>query len=350
MSTVCHGNIPFVQQTTEKQMKTLTAFVLAVLVGATAASAHEKHEHAEGAGLFGQPPEYVHVLLNPLPVYGLALGIFALGGGLIARSKPARAIALGIIFATAASAWPVAHYGHNAYARVREKADETGQLWLDEHMERAEKSIYAFYVTAALAAITLAGMKKLPKAATLLAIATLVAAVVSVGLDVWISKAGGQIRHPEFRAESASSTNAPPHEHGAMKQAHQGMQSPDARGEHKHEETSESFDGKIPIPETLEGISKGIHAYHRELESAVNAKKFSEVQSNAKTIGSLAKRLVEVAPADRKTVIENGVTKINQALAELRSSAETGSDSVMEMRLKEFEQALQELEQQITKQ
>lgn len=331
-------------------MKTLTAITAAALLSVAAVGAHEKHEHAEGAGFFGQAAEYVHVLLNPLPIYGLALGVFALGARLLARSRPAQAIAPGIFVVTAASAWPVAHYGKKAYARVRQKADEAGQPWLDEHMDRAEKSIYAFYITAALAAVTLAEMKKFPKAATPLTIATLVTALASVGLDVWIAKAGGQIRHPEFRAESEFSTNAPPHEHGASKQAHEGMQPPNTGGEHKHGETSESSDGKIPMPETLEGLSKAIHAYHGELESVVNAKKFSEVQSGASTIGALAKKLVEIAPADRKTAIESGVTKINQALTELRSSAETGSDSVMKTRFKEFEQALQELGQQITKQ
>jgi hypothetical protein len=82
----------------------------------------------------------------------------------------------------------------------------------------------------------------------------------------------------------------------------------------------------------------------------VSTNDFVEVQSDARTIDTLAKRLVDVAPADRKPVVESGVTKINQAVDELRSSAETGSDSVMKMRLKEFEKALEQLEQQMKKQ
>src|SRR5882724_6913839 len=123
-------------------MKTLTAFAFAVLLGLV--GAHGQHEHAAGEGLFGQPPEYVHVLINPLPVYGLAIGIFALAVALAARSKSARAIALGIIFITSASAWPVSHYGENAYARIRENSDDAGQQSIDEHMEWAEKLVYVF--------------------------------------------------------------------------------------------------------------------------------------------------------------------------------------------------------------
>jgi hypothetical protein len=295
--------------------------------------------------LFGQPPEYVHVLLNPLPVYGLAIGILALGAALVARSKPARTIALGIIVVSSASAWPVGYYGENGYQRVRQITDEYGQHWLDEHMGRAEKLIYAFYATALLGIAGLISQKKFPKAALPLTIATLVASGMSLGIGGWIGKAGGQIRHPEFRGKSAPSTNVASREHGASEQSHEKMQPAKATDGHEHGTASKEAPGKIPMPDTLEGIWKAIHAYHGDLKSAVNAKDFTEVQSDAKTIGALAKKLVEVAPADRKPVVESGVTKINQAIDELRSSAETGSDSVMKTRFKELEQALEQLEQ-----
>lgn len=331
-------------------MKTLAAIVVAALLGVAGARAHEKHEHAAGPGLFGQPPEYVHMLLNPLPIYGLGIGVFALGAALLARSKPARAIALGIIVVSSASAWPVQYYGENAYQPVRQISDEQGQHWLDEHMGRAEKLIYAFYATTLLGIGGLVSQKKFPKAALPLTIATLVASGVSLGIGGWISKAGGQIRHPEFRGDSEPSTNAAPPKHGASEQSHEKMQPHDTDGEHKHGETSEPSAEKIPMPDTLEGIWKAIHAYHGDLESAVNAKKFSDVQSNAKTIGTLAKKLADVAPPDCKPAIQIGVNKINQALDELKSSAETGSELVMKTRFEEFKKALNELEQQTKKQ
>ncbi len=52
-------------------------------------------------------PEYLHVLLNPLPVYGLFLGALALGIAIISRSRAAHVTALAIIFVSAGSAWPV---------------------------------------------------------------------------------------------------------------------------------------------------------------------------------------------------------------------------------------------------
>ena len=309
--------------------KILTTILTAALMAVSTAMAHEGQEHPAGNGLFGLPPEYVHVLLNPMPVYGLGIGVLALAAALFARSKAAQVTALSIVILASASAWPVAHFGQSAYEAVRGKADEPGQQWLDVHMERAEKLIYVFYATALLGIAALASQKKFPKAATPLTVATLMAGFVSLGVGGWMSKAGGQIRHPEFRAESAPSTDASSHEHGATS-----------------EQTAAE---KTPLPDTLDGVWKVIHEHHGELASAVNAKKFHEVQRHGEMIRALAKRLVDLTQPLQKTITESTVSKMTRALDELKSSAETGSEFVMKTRFKEFQEALVELEQQIKK-
>jgi hypothetical protein len=335
-------------------MKTFFATLAAALMTASTALADEAHEHPAGSGLFGLSPEYVHVLLNPLPVYGAAIGVLVLGIALLARSKPAQLAGLWVVILSTALVWPVAHYGQNAYKGIREKADEPGQGWLDEHMERAERTAYVFYGTAVLGLVALVARKKFPKAATPLTIVTLVAGMVSLGAGGWISKAGGQIRHPEFRGghggHGESSTNAAPHEHGATEKSHDKMQHSDASGEHKHGTTSEQPAQKTPLPDTLEGVWKAIHEHHGELASSVNTNQFKEVQSHAGMINDLVKRLVEIAPADRKAIVESGANKMNHALDELKKSAETGSELVMKNNFKEFEKSLNELEQQMKEQ
>jgi hypothetical protein len=42
-------------------------------------------------------PEYVHVLLNPLPVYGLAVGVLGLVIALLSKTRAARVTALFVI-------------------------------------------------------------------------------------------------------------------------------------------------------------------------------------------------------------------------------------------------------------
>jgi hypothetical protein len=66
-------------------------------------------------------------------------------------------------------------------------------------MDRAEKTIFAFYVLAAFAAAGLFVPIKWPKSAIPLAAITLVVAVLCSGIVVYIAQPGGQVRHPEFR-------------------------------------------------------------------------------------------------------------------------------------------------------
>lgn len=144
-------------------------------------------------------PEYLHVLLNPLPVYGLAVGLLGLIIALLARSSAARVAALAIVFVSAISAWPVYHYGEAGYDRVLAMADNDGRKWLDEHERRAEQLIYVFYGVAALAAAAIVSERFAPRAAFPLAIATALLAAATLGIGGYIASAGGRIRHREFR-------------------------------------------------------------------------------------------------------------------------------------------------------
>ena len=150
-----------------------------------------------------EQPEYIHVFINPLPVYGLAMGSAGLIVGLALQSREARTVALALILIAAASAWPVFHYGQQGYDRVKGMADSEGEKWLGEHKRRAEELIYVFYALGALALVSIAVEWKRPKAALPLAITTLVLATSALGIGGYIAYAGGHIRHKEFRFEPA---------------------------------------------------------------------------------------------------------------------------------------------------
>ena len=131
-------------------------------------------QEAEGGrteGLFGLKAEYLHVLLNPLPVYGLLAGAVVLLTGLLARSKATRNTGLLLTILCAAAAWPVLLYGQHGYNHLAPQLDTESQQWLDAHMERAERFIYVFYLTALLGIAALVLQKKFPKAAACLGFA-----------------------------------------------------------------------------------------------------------------------------------------------------------------------------------
>jgi disulfide bond formation protein DsbB len=144
-------------------------------------------------------PEYIHVLINPLPIYGLAMGLLGLIVAFFLKSRRAQIVTLIIILISAASAWPVYQFGEQAYDRVLTMADEPGQAWLDEHKDRGEDLIWFFYALAILSAIALFAPKFWPRSAGPFVIAVILLGASTVGVGSYIAYAGGKIRHREFR-------------------------------------------------------------------------------------------------------------------------------------------------------
>jgi hypothetical protein len=146
-------------------------------------------------------PEYIHVLLNPLPVYGLLVGWVGLLIALVLRSRRAQIATLTLVLLSSVSAWPVYEFGQQSYDRVLSMADEDGQAWLDEHEERGEALIWIFYALAILSAIAVAAPIKWPKSSVPLAVAVILVGAVTLGSGAYIAYAGGRVRHREFRNE-----------------------------------------------------------------------------------------------------------------------------------------------------
>jgi hypothetical protein len=158
-------------------------------------------------------PEYVHVLLNPLPVYGLLLSWIGLIIAFVSKSRRAQIVALVLVLISSVSAWPVYEYGEDGYDRVLAMTDDDGHAWLDEHMHRADKLIYIFYALALLSAIAIASPLKWPATTAPLIIAVILLGALTLGSGGYIAYAGGRIRHREFRNEPAPPIKAEQDEH-----------------------------------------------------------------------------------------------------------------------------------------
>lgn len=154
-------------------------------------------------------PEYVHVLINPIPVYGLAIGIMALVVALFFRKRAALVPALVAIAFSGAMAWPVYDYGEKSYDRVFSMVNPEGDAWLNTHMHRAEKMIDLFYALAVLAVAAIIAPIKWPRVAMPLAVVTLVVGSATLGVGGWIAYAGGKVRHPEFRSSQEPAPEGP---------------------------------------------------------------------------------------------------------------------------------------------
>lgn len=147
-----------------------------------------------------QEPGYLHVLLNHLPIVGTMMGLIGLLVGLVLRHRAALIPPLVILLLAGGSAWPVYETGSAAYKPIRKITDEAGSDWLDEHMDRVDRTVWAFYVMAGVAAIALIAPRRWPKTSLPLAVITMLAAAACVGVGGYIARPGGLVRHTEFRA------------------------------------------------------------------------------------------------------------------------------------------------------
>jgi len=146
-----------------------------------------------------QQPAYQHLVINHIPILGMAAGLVGLLVAILMRSRAAAVPVLVIIFLSGISAWPVVETGEAAYKPVHRIADDAGVDWLDEHDERAGHAAWIFYAAAGMALIALLLPLKFPKLGLPLAVAAFLWALAAFGAGLYIAEAGGRIRHPEIR-------------------------------------------------------------------------------------------------------------------------------------------------------
>lgn len=159
-------------------------------------------------------PEYAHVLLNPLPVYGVGIGVVVLCCALLLRNRPVEIVALAIIAVSSLSAWPVSLLGHKAHARLEEKLSADSNKWMQYHEETANAAVIVALAAALISVGALSvPSRKYPKLAVTLTILSLLSGATSLAMSGRASHAGGRIRHEEFRTEPPPDVAEPHHHH-----------------------------------------------------------------------------------------------------------------------------------------
>lgn len=151
-------------------------------------------------------PEHLHVMLNHIPLIGLALALVPLLIGLIGSRR--ESLFIGLLLATmcGASTWVVMWSGEEAehewlHSETAEHLDADAYEWAEVHEHRAEDFVWVMYGTAAVSLITLLSMtmNKRVKTTRVLAGLSALGCVLSVAASAYIADVGGKISHPEFR-------------------------------------------------------------------------------------------------------------------------------------------------------
>ena len=144
-------------------------------------------------------PEYIHVLLNHLPLTGLVAALLALLAAMVWRNRFGMRIGLGLVGLMAFSAWPASEYGEKGYDRVYAMSDEAGQAALKEHAELAKRWVGLYYAVSAVAWLGLAFSWKWPKGLLTVALVVFLLSGLCLIKGLQIAGEGGEIRHKEFR-------------------------------------------------------------------------------------------------------------------------------------------------------
>lgn len=151
-------------------------------------------------------PEHLHVMINHVPLIGLAIALVPLLIGLIGRRRESLFLGLLLTVVCGGSVSLVMWSGEEAehewlHTESASHLGEAGHEWAEIHEERAELGSKTIYATAGLALLGLIamGVKKFKKAVLPLAILTSLGCVASVIAAAWIADSGGKISHPEFR-------------------------------------------------------------------------------------------------------------------------------------------------------
>ena len=153
----------------------------------------------EGFSKAIQQPEYVHVLLNHFPITGLFVALVFLVVAIVINQRSLQLTSLVAVAVLSLSAWPVAHYGEEAYDRVLSMTDDEGGQYLKRHEELADHWIFLFYVTAGTAVVTLIAGAKKQKILRWGSCGVAAFAIASLIAGAVIADCGGKIRHREFR-------------------------------------------------------------------------------------------------------------------------------------------------------
>jgi hypothetical protein len=147
-------------------------------------------------------PAHLHLMVNHLPILGSMLSLPLIGIAAWRRTEKGPTLAYATLLTLGALGAVVSlRSGEPAEERV-EDLPGVSERWIEEHEERAETATVLAVITAlgALGAMAY-GWKRDEGTPAVLTGAVFVGALATSGAMGWTGLAGGQIHHPELRAE-----------------------------------------------------------------------------------------------------------------------------------------------------
>jgi hypothetical protein len=148
-------------------------------------------------------PEYLHLLLEPIMIWGLGIGVIAFLFSFFFGERKMQFVALAVIMVSALAVMPYLEQRKKADARVVKLRADVKEM-IDESAERRRDSRGAYVLVAALAGLTILMGAHKGKPGMLAGIGTAIAGAVVVVHGAWLHLKDAEIYHPNIRvAETA---------------------------------------------------------------------------------------------------------------------------------------------------
>jgi uncharacterized membrane protein len=145
---------------------------------------------------------HVHLLLNHFPTVGMIVGLGLYVVAILAKSDHLKRASLGVFFCIALLSIPVFATGTNARLALA-KSPEVSTAMIDAHETAAFEALWFMELTGALAWLGLWQYRRLSRVPQGTLAAVLLAGLVTFGMMARAANIGGEIRHPEIRANTA---------------------------------------------------------------------------------------------------------------------------------------------------
>jgi uncharacterized membrane protein len=154
-------------------------------------------------------PTHIHLLLNHFPTIGFSIAIGLIIGAIVSRSDDLKKAALTVFVVVALLTFPTYVSGNAAEEAIREMPD-VSQTLMDTHEGAALLSFILMEITGAVAWLGLWQMRRAGRLSTRSLGTVLFLAALTMGLVTRAANIGGEIRHPEIRLETESTTTEGP--------------------------------------------------------------------------------------------------------------------------------------------
>ena len=146
-------------------------------------------------------PEYAHLLLESLPLYGLAFGLTLLVVAFVVSERKSRLLALGLILISCASVWPYLDFRLEATPRIlATRAVEYGPI-IRAQTELRTATAWAYYTMTIITGIAMLMTKSRYARHSVLVV--ILGGLALFWLSVWLHKKECEVYHPNIKRYAA---------------------------------------------------------------------------------------------------------------------------------------------------